>query len=225
MSKSWPLLVIASILLRKIILLQNWNVWLWSGQWKNRVSIWKAISSRTMLRFCGFLKPHHWAWLLWLGLLDSRNLPLLLNSGKENKTLPDAPSRAPTGHTASLPICGNVTSSSVPSEELPIPVEAVWNAQQEHSLCQAIYHKIIDDGKLVINPTNSYTVFEDLIYQVTTLLLKTLYQFFKPSSFGLQLLEYFNKNPLSGHFGQHKTYWRLKNFVYWLQISWHVCKR
>uniref|UniRef100_A0A671TWU2 Gypsy retrotransposon integrase-like protein 1 n=1 Tax=Sparus aurata TaxID=8175 RepID=A0A671TWU2_SPAAU len=115
-----------------------------------------------------------------------------------------------------------MTATSRPSKDLPITIEAVWKAQQEEPECQALYQKVMENGKVVINSNTTFSIMEDLIYRVVTLPYRTIYQLYIPASFRKQLLEYFHQDPLSGHLGRHKTHRRLQHLVYWPKLSWDV---
>lgn len=71
----------------------------------------------------------------------------------------------------------------------------MWKAQQEDSECQALYQKVVENGKVILNSNTSFNIMEDLIYHVVTLPYKTIYQLYIPASFRMELLEYFTKTP------------------------------
>lgn len=73
--------------------------------------------------------------------------------------------------------------------ELPITIEAVWQAQQKDLECQALYQKVGETGKITINSNTYIGIMEDLIYRVVTLPYKILYQLYIPASFRKHLLE------------------------------------
>lgn len=102
-----------------------------------------------------------------------------------------------------------MTVSPDPSVELPIAIEAIWQAQQKDQECQALYQKVGEEGKIIINSNTYIDIMEDLIYRLVTLPHKTLYQLYIPAGFREHLLEYFHQDPLSGHLGRHKTNRRL----------------
>ncbi|CAK6971136.1 Retrovirus-related Pol polyprotein from transposon 17.6 Protease [Scomber scombrus] len=53
-----------------------------------------------------------------------------------------------------------------PSKELPISIEAVWKAQQGDPECQALYQRVVENGKVAIRANTSFTIMEDLLYRV-----------------------------------------------------------
>lgn len=143
--------------------------------------------------------------------------------GKYN-TVSDALSRA----TVSDPQHQLATCAAVlrlkkdTSKNLHITDEDIWKAQQEDSIIQDLYDKIMETGEVLESPTTKYTVLEDKVYRVVQLPHKTLYQVYIPSSLHQQLLHHYHDDPLSGHLGRYKTYKRLQALVYWPKMSLEV---
>lgn len=101
-------------------------------------------------------------------------------------------------------------------------MEAICQAQQKDQEREALYQKVGEEGKIIINSNTNTDIMEDLIYRVVTLPHKTLYQLYIPAGFREHLLEYFHQDPLSDHLGRHKTYRRSQHLIYWPKMNWHV---
>lgn len=109
--------------------------------------------------------------------------------GKYN-IMPDALSQAPTDYKPTIPVSAAIMSSyQGPSKERPISIEAMWRAQLEDPECQALYQKVVENGKVTINSKTAFTIMEDLLYWVVTLTYKTIYQLQLSASFPMQLLD------------------------------------
>ncbi len=71
-------------------------------------------------------------------------------------------------------------------------------AATELAECQAVYQKIVEKDKVIINSNTYIDIMEDLIYRVVTLPYKTLYQLYIPASL---------KNETSGVLLPRSPFW------------------